>query len=108
MHHLFLCDEQPPFLHLNLMRNLVAEGMCTGDWRTLEKEVSGVFSNLEALNRSFLMGDAARQAAATRLQASGARHSNSTKHGSARVLVPNTACRAARVGRLPDRLQTRG
>jgi hypothetical protein len=72
MHHLFLCDEQPPFLHLSLMRNLIAEGTSTGDWRALEKEVSGVFSNVDALNRSFLLNDAARQAAAKNFQVSAA------------------------------------
>ena len=65
-HH--LCDEQPPFLHLELVRELVAEAARTGEVRPLQKEVSGVFSNADALNRSFLLSDAARQAAAKELR----------------------------------------
>lgn len=63
-----LCDEQPPFLHLELVRELVAEATRTGEWRPLEKEVSGVFSNANALNHSFAQSDAERLAAATELQ----------------------------------------
>ena len=65
-HH--LCDEQPPFLHLILVRELIAEAQRTCEWRTLEKEVSGVFSNANALNHSFTQSDCDRQAAATELQ----------------------------------------
>ena len=63
-----LCDEQPPFLHLALVRELIAEATRSGEWRPLEKEVSGVFSNANALNRSFLQSDGERQAAADTLQ----------------------------------------
>ena len=68
MHHEFLCDEQPPFLHLEFLRSLIADARRTGEWRPLEKEISAVFSNAEALHRSFLLDNAARQAAADRLE----------------------------------------
>ena len=64
-----LCEDQPPFLHLQLVREMVADAARTGEWRPLEKEVSGVFSNSDALNRSFLQADKDRQASATDLQA---------------------------------------
>ena len=51
---LHLCEEQPPFMHLEMLRGLIADATRTGEWRRLEKEVSGVFSNANALNRSFL------------------------------------------------------
>jgi len=66
VHH--LCDEQPPFLHLELVRELIGEARRTGEWRPLEKEVSGVFSNSMALNHSFMQSDAERQGCAAELQ----------------------------------------
>ena len=56
-----LCEDQPPFLHLQLVRGMVADAARTGEWRPLEKEVSGVFSNSDALNRSYLQSDTERQ-----------------------------------------------
>ena len=64
----FLCDEQPPFLGLELVRELVSEAARKGEWRPLEKEVSGVFSNANALNHSFMQSDTQRQTTATDLQ----------------------------------------
>ena len=62
---LHLCEEQPPFMHLEMVRGLISAARHTGEWRRLEKEVSGVFSNAAALNRSFLQSDAEqRQSAA--------------------------------------------
>lgn len=65
VHH--LCDDEPPFLHLELVRELVAEAQRTSDPKPVTKEVAGVFSNSDALNRSFLLPDAARAAAAESL-----------------------------------------
>ena len=62
-----LCDELPPFLHIQLVRELVAETVRTGTLGPLIKEVSSVFSNADALNRSFLQSDAERQASADAL-----------------------------------------
>ena len=66
VHH--LCDELPPFLHLALVEELVADAKKSGEWRPLEKEVSAVFSNADALNRSFMQSDAERQKSADALQ----------------------------------------
>jgi hypothetical protein len=64
-HH--LCDELPPFLHRELVRGLISEAVRTGEWRAVEKEVSGVFSNSHALNRSFLQSSAEQQRCALEL-----------------------------------------
>jgi len=58
-----LCDDGPPFLHLELVRDLVA----AGDTKRLVKELAGVFSNSEALNQSFLLTDAEARELAQRL-----------------------------------------
>ena len=58
-----LCDEGPPFLHLELVRDLVG----AGDPKRLVKELAGVFSNSEALNQSFLLTDAEARELAHRL-----------------------------------------
>ena len=67
-HH--LCDEQPPFLHVERVRELISEVTRTHETRPLEKEVSGVFSNANALNHSFMQSDAQRKASADELQVS--------------------------------------
>ena len=67
VHH--LCDEEPPFLHLDLVREMIGEAQAKGEWRPLEKEVSSVFSNSHALNQSFTHSDKERQAAADLLEA---------------------------------------
>jgi hypothetical protein len=59
VHH--LCDEQPPFLHLELVRDLVADAVRTARTGPLIKEISSVFSNADALNRSFLLSDEERR-----------------------------------------------
>ena len=61
LHH--LCDDGPPFLHLELVRDLVA----AADTKRLVKELAGVFSNSEALNQSFLLTDAEAHELAQRL-----------------------------------------
>jgi len=58
VHH--LCDEQPPFLHIGLVQELVTDALTSGKHGPLIKEVSSVFSNTDALNRSFLQSDAER------------------------------------------------
>ncbi|KOO24665.1 ubiquitin-protein ligase e3a isoform 2 [Chrysochromulina tobinii] len=65
VHH--LCDEEPPFLHIELVQELVADAMRTGKLGLLTKEVSSVFSNADALNRSFLQSDAERETLAKAL-----------------------------------------
>jgi len=62
-----LCDELPPFLHLTLVQRLVATALASNDPRPLVKEVAGVFSNADALNRSFLLCDAERKQMAAAL-----------------------------------------
>ena len=63
-----LCDQQPPFMHLERVRELIADATCNCDWRPLQKEVSGVFSNAIALSCSFIQSDAERQYCADALQ----------------------------------------
>ena len=62
-----LCDELPPFLHIQFVQGLVAEAKRSSNYRPLIKEVSSVFSNADALNRSFLQSDAARHKSAAAL-----------------------------------------
>jgi len=62
-----LCDELPPFLHIQFVQGLVAEAKRSSNYRPLIKEVSSVFSNADALNRSFLQSDAARYKSAAAL-----------------------------------------
>ena len=49
MHNLYLCDEQPPFVHLELLRQWIAAASRSGEWRALEKEISGVLNNLTGM-----------------------------------------------------------
>ena len=58
-----MCDEGPPFLHLELVRDLAG----AGDTKRLVKELAGVFSNSEALNQSFLLTDSEARELAHRL-----------------------------------------
>jgi len=60
-HH--LCDDGPPFLHIEMLRDLVS----AGDKR-LVKELAGVFSNSDALNQSFLLTDTEAYQAGEQLQ----------------------------------------
>eukprot|EP00966_Prymnesium_polylepis_P152492 3522360-Prymnesium_polylepis.1 len=55
-----LCEDEPPFLNLELVQELVADAMRDGDAKPVMKEVAAVFSNSDALNRSFLQSDTQR------------------------------------------------
>ena len=61
VHHL---RDEPPFLHLALVEELAAGREEIGRVAPAEKEVSAVFSNADALNRSFMQSDAERQKSA--------------------------------------------
>ncbi|KAL1525705.1 hypothetical protein AB1Y20_020551 [Prymnesium parvum] len=61
-----LCEDEPPFLNLEVVQELVADALRDGDLKPLMKEVAAVFSNSDALNRSFLQRDTERQALAER------------------------------------------
>ena len=56
-----LCEDEPPFLHLELVQELVAEATLENEVKSVIKEVAAVFSNSEALNRSFLQSDTQRE-----------------------------------------------
>lgn len=56
-----LCEDEPPFLHLELIQELVSHAASSGDLKPVMKEVAAVFSNSDALNRSFLQSDSERQ-----------------------------------------------
>lgn len=58
-----LCEDEPPFLHLGLVQELVACATRDQDVKHVVKEVAAVFSNSEALNRSFLQSDTQRKQA---------------------------------------------
>ncbi|KAL3914839.1 MAG: hypothetical protein SGPRY_007480 [Prymnesium sp.] len=64
-----LCEDEPPFLHLGVVQELVAHAHATADHKPLMKEVASVFCNSHSLNRSFLQSDKQLHAlsAATRL-----------------------------------------
>ena len=63
-HH--LCEDEPPFLHVELVQELASAASRTSDMKPVMKEVAAVFSNSDALNRSFLQSRAQlREAAAS-------------------------------------------
>ena len=55
-------------------QELVADAARDNDVKTVTKEVAAVFSNSEALNRSFLQSGTQRQQAAPRAQIAHAQH----------------------------------
>lgn len=64
-HH--LCEDQPPFLSLELLNDLVVAAHNSDDVKLVMKEVAAVFSNSDALNRSFLLSRAEQEAEAKAL-----------------------------------------
>ena len=62
VHH--LCDEAPPFLSLEMVQEMVFVASRSGDTKPVSRLVASVFCNSDALNRSFLQGDAERTTAA--------------------------------------------
>jgi len=62
-----LCEDEPPFLHLEMVQELITAAERTGDTKPFMKEVAAVFSNSEALNHSFLQSDAQLQQTAEKL-----------------------------------------
>jgi len=72
-----LCDELPPFLHLICVKQLLAGAGQSHDTTLLENEVAAVFSNSDALNRSFVSSAAEAQQARTRHPGPALRHYSS-------------------------------
>ena len=57
------CADGPPFLHADLVRELVGRTRETQDAKPLVQEVAAVFSSAEALGQSFLLSNAELQQA---------------------------------------------
>ena len=57
------CADGPPFLHADLVRELVGRTRETRDAKPLVQEVAAVFSSAEALGQSFLLSNAELQQA---------------------------------------------
>eukprot|EP00965_Chrysotila_dentata_P062456 2069862-Pleurochrysis_carterae.AAC.1 len=63
-----LCDELPPFLHLELIQGYEQQARSSGDVKPLTREVAAVFSSSDALNRSFLSTKAQLQVGSAALR----------------------------------------